>query len=260
MREILLLLVVALVAAGIVFGVAVLLTGGEKGMAPAEPDDRVRRLPGDRPLSERDLAEMRFDTAPRGYRMRQVDVAVSRVAYDLGYKQELIAALEAEVDALREGRAEEADLLRDRRLAAREPGRGPEPTEPSGFDPTAVDPLAADPTAIEPVAIEPADAEPVDAGTVNAGPVGAGAPDAGATDAAPLDGDESADRDAAAPDGVDGPVADDGEHAGDGSADEEQPPGAAGDEPAGDVRTNGRSADGSAGTSGARSAAVARRR
>ncbi|MGA8114188.1 MAG: DivIVA domain-containing protein [Actinocatenispora sp.] len=131
MREILLLLLVAFVAAGIVFGIIVLVTGRDRGLEPAEPDDRYRALPGDRPLLERDLAEMRFDTTVRGYRMAEVDRAVSRVSYDLGYKHELIAALEAEVEALRAGRTEEADLLRDRRQAAREPDRG-QPAPPSG--------------------------------------------------------------------------------------------------------------------------------
>lgn len=121
MREILLLLVVALVAAAIVFGVAVLITGGDRGLGRAEPDDRYRRPPGDRPLTEGDLAEVRFDTTLRGYRMAQVDHTLARVGYDLGYKQELIDALEAEVAALRDGRNDEAELLRERRLAAREP-------------------------------------------------------------------------------------------------------------------------------------------
>jgi DivIVA domain-containing protein len=118
MREILLLLVVALVAAAIVFGVAAIITGGDPGLQPAEPDDRFRTLPGDRPLNEEDITVVRFDTALRGYRMEQVDRAMSRIGYDLGYKAELIRALEAEVDALRAGRDEEADTLRDRRLAA----------------------------------------------------------------------------------------------------------------------------------------------
>lgn len=118
MREILLLLIVALVAAAIVFGVAVLVTGGDQGLGPAEPDDRFRRLPGDRPLGEEDAAQIRFDVAIRGYRMAQVDRVLARVSYDLGYKQELINALEAEVAALRDGRKDEADVLRDRRTAA----------------------------------------------------------------------------------------------------------------------------------------------
>lgn len=118
MGEILLLLVVALVAAAIVFGVAVLVTGGDRGLGAAEPDDRFRRLPGDRPLAEADAAQIRFDVTIRGYRMAQVDRVLSRIGYDLGYKQELIDALEAEVAALRDGRKDDADLLRDRRVAA----------------------------------------------------------------------------------------------------------------------------------------------
>lgn len=118
MREILLLLVVALVAAAIVFGVAVLVTGGDQGLGAAEPDDRFRQLPGDRPLGEEDAARIRFDVTIRGYRMSQVDRVLARVAYDLGYKQELINALEAEVAALRDGRKDDADILRDRRTAA----------------------------------------------------------------------------------------------------------------------------------------------
>jgi hypothetical protein len=54
----------------------------------------------------------------RGYRMNQVDVALRRAAYDIGYKQELIGVLEAETDALREGRTEDADKLRAARMAA----------------------------------------------------------------------------------------------------------------------------------------------
>jgi DivIVA domain-containing protein len=133
MREILLLLVVALVAAAIVFGVAAIITGGDPGLQPSEPDDRFRTLPGDRPLSEEDITVVRFDTTIRGYRMEQVDRAMSRIGYDLGYKDELIRALEAEVNALRDGRDDEADVLRDRRLAAagitpeRLPAADPEP-------------------------------------------------------------------------------------------------------------------------------------
>lgn len=150
MREILLLLVVALVAAAIVFGVAAIITGGDPGLQPSEPDDRFRALPGDRPLNEEDVTVVRFDTGIRGYRMDQVDRAMSRIGYDLGYKDELIRALEAEVSALREGRTEEADVLRDRRLAA----AGVTPDTTAEADPEA----AAEP--------EPA-AETIDLGDVS---------------------------------------------------------------------------------------------
>jgi hypothetical protein len=50
--------------------------------------------------------------------MGQVDAALRRAAYDLGYKEELIGVLEAEIAALRDGRTEEADQLRATRETA----------------------------------------------------------------------------------------------------------------------------------------------
>ncbi|MGY0004011.1 DivIVA domain-containing protein, partial [Micromonospora sp. I033] len=118
MGEVLLLLVVALIVAAVVFGVTVLVSGRDPGLVPAEPDGRAVPLPGSRPLDESDVAEVRFDTALRGYRMAQVDAAMRRAAYDIGYKTELIGVLEAENTALREGRIEEADALRRARAEA----------------------------------------------------------------------------------------------------------------------------------------------
>ncbi|WP_329104739.1 DivIVA domain-containing protein [Micromonospora sp. NBC_01699] len=121
MGQFLLLLVVAVTAAAVVFGVTVLLTGSDPGLAPAEPDGRAVPLPASRPLAESDVGEVRFDTALRGYRMSQVDRAFQRAAYDIGYKDELIGVLEAEVAALREGRGADADALRRARVAALAP-------------------------------------------------------------------------------------------------------------------------------------------
>ncbi len=118
MAQFLLLVVVALVAGGLIFGVAALLTGSDRGLAPAEPDSSAVPLPDDRPLAEHDLAATRFGTALRGYRMDEVDAALGRVAYDLGYKQELIAVLESEIEALRAGRSDEAEALRAARARA----------------------------------------------------------------------------------------------------------------------------------------------
>ncbi|WP_326562402.1 DivIVA domain-containing protein [Micromonospora sp. NBC_01796] len=118
MGQFLLLLVVALTAAAVVFGVTVLLTGTDPGLTPAEPDGRAVPLPASRPLAESDVSDVRFDTALRGYRMSQVDQAFARAAYDIGYKDELIGVLEAEVEALREGRGADADELRRARAAA----------------------------------------------------------------------------------------------------------------------------------------------
>lgn len=116
MGQVLLLLVVALTVAAVVFGVAVLVTGRDPGLVPAEPDGMAVPLPSTRPLRETDVGQVRFDTALRGYRMAQVDQAMRRAAYDIGYKTELIGVLEAEVTALREGRSADAETL----LRARE--------------------------------------------------------------------------------------------------------------------------------------------
>jgi DivIVA domain-containing protein len=114
----------ALVLGAVVFGVTILIVGGDQGLEPAEPDGRAVPLPAARPLTETDLGQLRFDVSFRGYRMGQVDQALRRSAYDLGYKEELIGVLEAEVEALREGRLEEADKLREARLAAARPRAG----------------------------------------------------------------------------------------------------------------------------------------
>lgn len=148
MGQFLLLLVVALTVAAVVFGVTVLVTGGDPGMVPAEPDGRAVPLPGARPLDENDVTGVRFDTAVRGYRMAQVDQALRRAAYDIGYKQELIGVLEAEVAALREGRAEDAETLRRAREAALVPvgagAAGPGVTDPNGPAVSGVTVSAAD--------------------------------------------------------------------------------------------------------------------
>ncbi|MEV4655178.1 DivIVA domain-containing protein [Micromonospora sp. NPDC049301] len=115
MGQLLLLLVVALTVAAVVFGVTVLVSGRDPGLAPAEPDSQAVPLPGMRPLRESDVGAVRFDTGLRGYRMAQVDQAMRRAAYDIGYKSELIGVLEAEVTALREGRTADADALRQAR-------------------------------------------------------------------------------------------------------------------------------------------------
>ena len=132
MGQLLLFVVVALVVAAIVFGVTVMVSGGDSGLTPVEPDGRAVPLPSDRPLGEEDVIRTKFDTAFRGYRMAQVDQALQRAAYDIGYKGELIGVLEAEVTALREGRIADADVLR----RAREAAVAPPP--PVSEDPVAV--------------------------------------------------------------------------------------------------------------------------
>jgi len=125
MAQLLLVLVGALVVGAIGFGIAALIFGGDPGLVPTEPDGRAVPLPRFRPLVEADIARVRFDTGLRGYRMAQVDAALSRAAYDLGYKEELINVLEAEIAALRAGRPDDADVLRRAREAAARPVQAP---------------------------------------------------------------------------------------------------------------------------------------
>ncbi|MEV6602262.1 DivIVA domain-containing protein [Actinoplanes sp. NPDC051346] len=152
MGQLLLFVVVALVVAAIVFGVTVMVSGGDSGLTPVEPDGRALPLPSDRPLGEEDVVRTRFDTAFRGYRMSQVDQALQRAAYDIGYKGELIGVLEAEVTALREGRTADADVLRRAREAAVAPPSlppGPVPDDPISVD--------AEPTVVAEPDVPPAE-------------------------------------------------------------------------------------------------------
>jgi DivIVA domain-containing protein len=129
MAQVLLLLVVALTIGVVVFGVMVVVGGGDPGLRDVEPDGRGVPLPGSRPLVEQDVTEVIFDLGRRGYRMDQVDRALRRVAYDIGYKDELINVLTAEVEALRDDRVEDADALRAARLAALGEGATPQAAE-----------------------------------------------------------------------------------------------------------------------------------
>ncbi len=123
MAHVLLLVLGALVVGAVAYGVTWIITGNDRGLDPEEPDGRAIPLPSTRPLTESDIETVRFDTTLRGYRMDQVDAALRRAAYDLGYKEELIEVLEAEISAVREGRVEEAESLRIARIGASPTGR-----------------------------------------------------------------------------------------------------------------------------------------
>jgi DivIVA domain-containing protein len=183
MGQFFLIVVVALTVAAVVFGVTVLVSGSDTGLTPAEPDGRAVPLPASRPLQEDDLGVVKFDTAVRGYRMGQVDQALRRAAYDIGYKDELIGVLEAEVTALREGRTLDADALRRAREAAQQPtavATLPPPDAPDEADVVVAQPAPApifapatvtpaEPSPAAPVAVEPA--EPVTVDPVFADPI-----------------------------------------------------------------------------------------
>ncbi|MEU7971194.1 DivIVA domain-containing protein [Micromonospora sp. NPDC049089] len=173
MGQLLLLLVVALTVAAVIFGVTVLVSGRDPGLVPAEPDSQAVALPGTRPLRESDVGAVRFDTGLRGYRMDQVDKALRRAAYDIGYKSELIGVLESEVIALREGRTDDADVLRQAREQSASKVTPADATEPGEAASAPVGSTTSDP-------LPAASSSPTDSDGV-------------APAAAPADG-ESADR------------------------------------------------------------------
>ncbi|WP_433552601.1 DivIVA domain-containing protein [Micromonospora zamorensis] len=174
MGQLLLLLVVALTVAAVIFGVTVLVSGRDPGLVPTEPDSQAVALPGTRPLRESDVGAVRFDTGLRGYRMAQVDQAMRRAAYDIGYKSELIGVLEAEVTALREGRTDDAEALRQAREQSASKATNADVADPdesapstdvvgSGAGPLlAATSSPADSDGVAPVDGEPADREQTD--------------------------------------------------------------------------------------------------
>jgi DivIVA domain-containing protein len=123
MAHLLLIVLGVLVVGAVAYGVTWIVTGRDSGLDPETPDGRAVPLPTTRPLTETDIETIRFDTTLRGYRMDQVDAALRRAAYDLGYKEELIEVLEAEIAAIRAGRTDEAEELRTSRESSTATGR-----------------------------------------------------------------------------------------------------------------------------------------
>jgi DivIVA domain-containing protein len=86
--------VTALVVAGAVFAVVVVMTGRADLMADMPRDGVPTSLPQGRPILAAEVGQLRFDLALRGYRMDQVDRTLDRLRADLAFR-------EAEVDSLR---------------------------------------------------------------------------------------------------------------------------------------------------------------
>jgi DivIVA domain-containing protein len=90
-----LFLVVALAVVVAAVTLAV-LGGGESGPLPEAAPERLEDpLPPDRPVGREDVAALRFPLAARGYRMADVDDALSRLAAELAERDSRIAELEA---------------------------------------------------------------------------------------------------------------------------------------------------------------------
>ncbi|MFJ5996413.1 DivIVA domain-containing protein [Streptomyces sp. NPDC092370] len=70
--------------------------GGDNGPLPEASPERLRdQLPPDRPLDRADVEGLRFPLAVRGYRMADVDDALSRLGAELAERDARIADLES---------------------------------------------------------------------------------------------------------------------------------------------------------------------
>ncbi|MEV7081394.1 DivIVA domain-containing protein [Streptomyces sp. NPDC093516] len=86
------------VALAVVVGAVTLAVvgGGDNGPLPEAAPERLRDpLPPDRPVSRADVEDLRFPLAARGYRMADVDDALSRLGAELAERDARIADLES---------------------------------------------------------------------------------------------------------------------------------------------------------------------
>jgi DivIVA domain-containing protein len=86
------------VALAVVVGAVTLAVvgGGESAPLPEAAPERLHDpLPASRPVSRADVEALRFPVAARGYRMSDVDDALSRLGAELAERDARIADLEA---------------------------------------------------------------------------------------------------------------------------------------------------------------------
>ena len=94
------LVVMAAVAAVVYLFVALVFGRGEE-LAPLPPGATPTRLP-EQGVTGRDVRELRFQQALRGYKMSEVDWALRRLAGELDALRERVAELEGDLDADRD--------------------------------------------------------------------------------------------------------------------------------------------------------------
>ncbi|MGW2957554.1 DivIVA domain-containing protein [Streptomyces sp. NPDC001220] len=88
-----LVVALAVVVAAVTLSV---VSGGESGPLPEVAPERFQDpLPPDRPVHRADVESLRFPLAPRGYRMADVDDALSRLGAELAERDARIADLES---------------------------------------------------------------------------------------------------------------------------------------------------------------------
>jgi DivIVA domain-containing protein len=89
-------LIVAVIGVWIAFSIVVWATGQDT-LLDTGPTGAPPGLGDGDPVSEAAIASVKFDTGLRGYRTDQVDAALYRLAWEIGRKDEQLAALRAEL-------------------------------------------------------------------------------------------------------------------------------------------------------------------
>ena len=87
---------IAMIAVGVLFGLAVLLLPSGEQIAPPAPDIKQWVL-ADRPLQAQDVTDVRLPVALRGYRFAETDLLLDRLTEELRVRDEEIARLRSPV-------------------------------------------------------------------------------------------------------------------------------------------------------------------
>lgn len=89
--------VVAVIGVWIAFSIVVWATGRDT-LLDLAPAGAPLGLGEGEPVDESAVASVKFDTGLRGYRTEQVDAALSRLAWEIGRRDEMLAVLQSKLD------------------------------------------------------------------------------------------------------------------------------------------------------------------
>ncbi|SDL53416.1 DivIVA domain-containing protein [Glycomyces sambucus] len=120
--------IVAVIGVWIAFSIVVWATGRDT-LLDLAPAGAPAGLGEEEPVSEGSIGALKFDTGARGYRTDQVDAALNRLAWEIGRRDEQLAALRAELEpgaeAEDKGEAEDRAEAEAEVLAAADEGVAP---------------------------------------------------------------------------------------------------------------------------------------
>lgn len=105
--------IVAVIGVWIAFSIVVWATGRDT-LLDLAPAGAPAGLGEEEPVSESSIGSLKFDTGARGYRTDQVDAALTRLAWEIGRRDEQLAVLRAELgtdEAAAEEAASEKEVL-----------------------------------------------------------------------------------------------------------------------------------------------------